>query len=67
MPKYVGIKIKKEILDVIKQCQRPGEPLSDTLLFLLDPLKITGRVNEAAKRGKNGGENAKGVPRKQDH
>ena len=43
MSKYQNLKVRIEIIDIIKSCQRPQEPLSDTLKAILDPLKIMER------------------------
>jgi len=50
--KYKTIKIRGEVLWILRSCQREGEPLSDTLQALLDPLRIRDREKEKAQAEK---------------
>ena len=54
--KYTTIRVRHEIVEILRKCQRPGEPLSDTLTALLDPM----RIHEREKRRKGGTHNEKG-------
>ena len=51
LPKYQTIKIRREVLEILRGCQREGEPISDTLQSLLDPLRIRDREKEKARVG----------------
>ena len=48
--KYQTIKVRGELVELLKRCQAPGEPLSDTLKQLLDPVKVFEREKEARGR-----------------
>lgn len=50
MPKYTNIKVRNELVVMLKRCQRPHEPLSDTLKNILDPIRIYERETEARVR-----------------
>ena len=47
MSKYQNLKVKVEMVDLLKHCQKPGETLSETLKALLDPMRVFERVQEA--------------------
>ena len=40
MSKYQKLSVRKELVDMLKSCQLPKEPLSDTLSALLDPVRV---------------------------
>ena len=42
---YINLKVRQELHDLIRSCQVPGEPLSDTLRAIVAP----GRVAERQK------------------
>lgn len=50
MSRYVNLKVRVELVELLKRCQVPGEPLSDTLKQLLDPVKVHEREREADVR-----------------
>lgn len=52
MPKYSSLKVRVEIVELLKRCQREGEPLSDTLKQLLDPVRVHEREREKEKEVK---------------
>lgn len=54
MPKYVSVKVRAELVELLKRCRRPGEPLSDTFKNILDPVRIYDREAEARARDKAG-------------
>ena len=51
MSKYINLKVRVELVDLLKRCQRPGEPLSDTLKALLDPVRVYDRERERERVG----------------
>jgi len=48
--KYQNLKVRQELVELLKRCQIPGEPLSDTLKQLLDPVKVWERERQAELR-----------------
>lgn len=50
MPKYTSIKVRDVLVVMLKRCQRPHEPLSDTLKAVLDPIRVYEREAEARVR-----------------
>ena len=56
MPKYVSVKVRAELLELLKRCRRPGEPLSDTFKNIIDPMRVYDREAEAREREKAGKE-----------
>ncbi len=44
MPGFTTIKISAKLLSLLRQCQQPGESISDTIKALLDNHKIVERV-----------------------
>ena len=56
MAKYVGVKLRAELVELLKRCQRPGEPLSDTFKYIIDPVLVFEREKEAKEREKGGKE-----------
>ena len=56
MPKYATVKVRAELLELLKRCRRPGEPLSDTFKNIIDPVRVYDREAEAREREKAGKE-----------
>ena len=54
MPKYVSVKVRAELVEMLKRCRRPGEPLSDTFKYIIDPVLVSQREAEALGREKAG-------------
>ncbi len=50
---YINIKVRKEVHDLIHSCKLPGEPISDTLRSILDPVRVQERQKaaQAARKG----------------
>lgn len=46
MTRYQNLKVRKELVDILKRSQLPGEPLSDTLKALIDFVKVYERERE---------------------
>ena len=54
MPKYTTVRIRAELVEMLKRCQRPHEPLSDVIKTIIDPVRVFERENEARERDKAG-------------
>lgn len=52
MARYLTVKVRAELVAMLRRCKRPGEPLSDTFKNLLDPTRIFEREAEARERDK---------------
>ncbi len=50
---YINIKVRQELHDLIFSCKLPGEPISDTLRSILDPVRVQERQKAAtaARKG----------------
>ncbi len=46
---YINLKVRQEVHDLVKGCQLPGEPLSDTLRAIIDPVRVQERQKMALK------------------
>ena len=46
--KYQSVKLRPEIVELLKRCKRPGESLSEALKALLDPVRVHEREKEKA-------------------
>lgn len=44
--KYYNVKIRQEVVELLKSCQLPHEPLSDTLNALMDFSRVARRQQE---------------------
>ncbi len=50
MAKYVTIRIRRPLQQILQSAQRPAEPISDTIASLLDPMRIQERQAERQAR-----------------
>ncbi len=47
---YKHLKVRPDLYAVIKRCKLPGESLSDTLKWLMDPTRVYERQKQAELR-----------------